>query len=507
MFTETILLIAILALVLFVWQKRTNNFWDRVGVKNVQPQWIVGNAREFLTGKLPFYEQIYKLHTTPGFEKEPFIGINMLHRPGLIIRDLELIKTVMIKKFNCFTNRVVQADPHVDVLGANTLFFARNPSWRELRTKITPVFTSGKIKQMYPLLVEVGEELESYLDCLPKKAELRVKDLAGRFTTDLIATSAMGVKANSLKDVNSEFYLNNSNFFKFTWGRVFDSFFLFLIPSLSRIVRARVFPKETTDFFHRIVCHVMEERKKSGHHRNDLIDILLAMQKEALADPDQKNNAKDVNFLVAQAAGFQTGGYETSASTMTFTLFELANNLEIQNRLHQEIQEYYGEGKSISYEHLHEMPYLTKVINETLRKYPIAGVAERECTQPNEGERFNLKPYNDFELPNGMPIYVSSLGIHRDPQYWPEPEKYDPERFDPSNRHNINMDAYMPFGIGPHNCIGMRLGLLQAKLGIIHMLRNHRVTPSASTIKRIEFSPLSVVLSSKDEVLLNIERI
>lgn len=84
--------------------------------------------------------------------------------------------------------------------------------------------------------------------------------------------------------------------------------------------------------------------------------------------------------------------------------------------------------------------------------------------------------------------------------------KFDPERFDPENRDKLSMDAYMPFGIGPRNCIGMRLGLLQAKLGLVHLLRNHRVVKCAKTVDSIEFAPFSAVLISKSEVYLKLQK-
>jgi len=63
---------------------------------------------------------------------------------------------VLIKDFNRFTNRYARCDPHGDVLGSNNLFLVRNPQWKEIRTKLTPVFTSGKLKAMYPLMQEVS---------------------------------------------------------------------------------------------------------------------------------------------------------------------------------------------------------------------------------------------------------------------------------------------------------------------------------------------------------------
>lgn len=155
MSTEFLILIATLVIVFYIWQRRTFSYWHRLGVKHIKPSPFFGNMRTFLTAKVAFFDQIQLLHNCPGFEEEPLVGVYLLHRPAIVLRDLELIKTVMIKKFNYFTNRALQTDPHNDPLGNNNLFFVRNPQWKDLRNKISPVFTSGKIKQMYPLMVEV----------------------------------------------------------------------------------------------------------------------------------------------------------------------------------------------------------------------------------------------------------------------------------------------------------------------------------------------------------------
>lgn len=156
MIAEVVLLIASLSLVFYFWQKRAYSYWQRNGVKSIKPVPILGNLRTFLSGKVPFFEQISLLHSTPGFEKEPLIGVYLLRGPGVIVRDLELIKTVMIKKFNYFVNRALSTDPHNDPIGYNNMFIVRNPEWKIIRNKLSPVFTSGKIKQMYPLMVEVS---------------------------------------------------------------------------------------------------------------------------------------------------------------------------------------------------------------------------------------------------------------------------------------------------------------------------------------------------------------
>lgn len=156
MISELILLIASLAVVFYIWQKRTYSYWQRNGIKSIKPVPILGNLQTFLSGKVPLFEQISLLYNTPGYENEPLIGVYLLRGPGVIVRDLELVKNVMIKKFNYFVNRALSTDPHNDPLGYNNMFIVRNPEWKMIRNKLSPVFTSGKIKQMYSLMMEVS---------------------------------------------------------------------------------------------------------------------------------------------------------------------------------------------------------------------------------------------------------------------------------------------------------------------------------------------------------------
>ncbi|KAH8339972.1 hypothetical protein KR067_004182, partial [Drosophila pandora] len=511
MSTELLLLLATLAIVFCIWQRRAFSFWQRHGVKYIRPLPLLGCTREFLTARVPFFEQLKKFHEAPGFEKEPFVGVYLAYKPALVVRDLDLIKTVMIKKFQYFHNRVLATDPHNDALGFNNLFFARSPEWKELRHKISPVFTSGKIKQMYPLMVKViivtAVDLENSAERLTGPSPVPIKDLCARFTTDLIATIAFGVEANALKDAKSEFFHHNQAIFALTWSRAIDFTIIFMLPALVSIARVKLFSKETTKFIRNTINYVLSERERTGVKRNDLVDILLALKREAEANPDQLQKYKDLDYLVAQAAVFQTAGFETSSSTMTLTLYHLARNESLQDRLCQEITEYLGDEDHVSYDRIQEMPYLSQVVNETLRMYPIVGYAERQCAQPAEGEKFTLEPHSSMELPHGMAVYVSALAIHHDPQYWPEPEKFDPDRFEPANRSNLNMDAYMPFGVGPRNCIGMRLGLLQSKLGLVHLLRHHRVHTTDQTPKKIEWAATSPLIASKHEIYLRLEKV
>lgn len=140
---------------------------------------------------------------------------------------------------------------------------------------------------------------------------------------------------------------------------------------------------------------------------------------------------------------------------MSFLAHEIAANPEVQDKLMSEINEVQAEldGKTITYDVLQKMKYLDQVICETLRMYPAAPFIDRVCLKD-----YDLK-YDDkvAHIKKGTMMWFPVAGLHQDPKYFPNPKKFDPERFSEENKANINMDAYLPFGLGPRNCIGSRL--------------------------------------------------
>jgi len=192
----------------------------------------------------------------------------------------------------------------------------------------------------------------------------------------------------------------------------------------------------------------------------------------------------------AQAFIFFFAGYETVATLLAFMAHELAENPEIQARLREEIDNSISE-EPLSYESVLGMKYLEMVVSgkinffnikiknscvficlliitsamhqlraphqilqhlsilETLRKYPPAIATDRVCIK-------NYKvPGTDKVIEAGIALGLPIFGLHRDPEYFPSPDKFDPERFSDENRPKIKPYTYIPFGVGPHNCIGM----------------------------------------------------
>uniref|UniRef100_A0A8C2WCY4 unspecific monooxygenase n=1 Tax=Cyclopterus lumpus TaxID=8103 RepID=A0A8C2WCY4_CYCLU len=167
--------------------------------------------------------------------------------------------------------------------------------------------------------------------------------------------------------------------------------------------------------------------------------------------------------ILSQAMIFLFAGYETTSSSLTFLAYNLATNPHVMKKLQEEVDSTFPNKAPVEYQALMQMDYLDSVINESLRLYPIAARLERVAKATVE--------INGLVIPKGMVILVPTWPMHRDPNLWPEPEEFKPERFSKENKEAIDPYMYMPFGAGPRNCIGMRFALVMMKLALVEILQ------------------------------------
>lgn len=196
-----------------------------------------------------------------------------------------------------------------------------------------------------------------------------------------------------------------------------------------------------------MIRETLQQRRKNNILRPDILHFLMEARKaatESIPITDQDIIGQSYLFLVA--------GFDSVSLLITFTFYELAINPEIQEKLFNEIRENVIDSK-LNYNVVTEMKYLDMVISEALRKWSPIPSTDRQATKD-----FIIKAKNPGEkelvVEKGMSIGVPIASIHLDPKYFPEPEKFKPERFSEANRGSFNNNAYMPFGIGPRFCIG-----------------------------------------------------
>ncbi|CAG4996090.1 unnamed protein product [Parnassius apollo] len=420
------------------------------------------------------------------YPNEKVVGIFRMTTPCLLLRDLDVIKHVLIKDFDYFSDRGLSFGEKS--LG-NNLFHADSDMWRVLRNRFTPIFTSGKLKNMVYLLSQHGDKfIDLVNDICKKQEEHEVHSLVQKYTMATISSCAFGLEVDTISDTKSSIFTIIDNIL-FT-PKFIDEFDM-MYPGILRKLNINPFPKVVQDFFQQLVKTVIEQRNGKPTDRKDFMDLILEMREERnIQGPKRTEEENEMileitdDIIAAQALAFYAAGYETSASTMAFMLYALAKNPDIQNKVIAEVdgvlEKYDGK---LSFETLNDLKYMGKVFSETLRFYPIVEPLQRKAQSDYK------IPEMDVTVKKGQMVFISSLGIQHDEKYYPNPENFDPERFSSESSSGRHTCAFLPFGIGPRNCIGMRFAKLQSWVCLAKFFSKFRVEPSKRTLPSIRIKP------------------
>jgi cytochrome P450 family 6 len=196
-------LVVLLLISLFWLVKRQYSHWEHVGIPNMKPKIPFGNLQAIAKKERSFGTAIYDIYKQT---TEPFLGIYLFFRPAILVRDAELVKNILTRDFQHFHDRGVYCEPKSDPMSAN-LFSLPGEPWKSLRTKLTPAFTSGKLKGMFPIVHNVGAEFVKIMKPMAVNSEsVDIRDLAGRYVLDCLASIAFGQDGiSTLKDPEHEF--------------------------------------------------------------------------------------------------------------------------------------------------------------------------------------------------------------------------------------------------------------------------------------------------------------
>ncbi|XP_041978536.1 uncharacterized protein LOC121732648 [Aricia agestis] len=480
--------------------------FSRYDVKSPPVLPLMGNMTRIILRMSHFTEDIDKAYF--GFPGERFIGRYEFLSPAGLVKDLDLLKQITVKDFDYFLDHRGFTDDAIEPLFARNLFSLKGDEWKDMRSTLSPAFTSSKIRLMVPFMEEVGRQMIQALKRDLKESgtgsiEVDCKDLTARFSNDVIATCAFGLKVDSHMDKDNKFFEMGKTAATFK----FKQMIMFLInaacPGIGKILKLKFFSEETEHFFLDLVLNTMKDREQRNITRPDMIHLLMQAKKGDLTHDDKTTSDADAGFatvdessvgrkkinkvwtetdLVAQAVLFFVAGFETISVAMSFALHEIALNPEVQERLVEEIKEYdtKNNGK-IDYTSIQQMKYLDMVVSEVLRLWPPALLTDRVCAKDYNLGRANDKASKDYIIRKGDVLNLPVWSIHHDPEYFPDPLRFDPERFSDENKHTIHPMAYMPFGVGPRNCIGSRFALCELKVLVYTLLLHMEVSPCART--------------------------
>ncbi|KAI7815576.1 cytochrome p450 [Rhyzopertha dominica] len=469
-------------------------YWDRRGVPSLKPHLpikVFADPGKSKAGVGEAFKRFYDSIKSRGLKHG---GLCISFVPIYMPIDPKIVGNILVRDFNSFTERGLYYDEDIDPLWANLLVL-RTEKWKVLRPKLTPSLSSAKIKSMFKNLLECSHALSEIVENHAAEGKpVNVKQIMCSFAIDVIGSCAFGLECNSIKDQNSEFRRHGLSFYTDTIVIGIKSCVGIAAPWLARLLRFRAVSKDDTDFFLRVVKETIEYRIKNNYTRRDFLQLMI--------DMDKGNDAMSTKEIAAQVFIFFAAGFETVASTLLFCLYELAINQHIQERLQSEIKDATAKYRDeITYDALQDMKYMQQVIDETLRKYPPVPVTMRECTQDYAVEG------TDVVLEKGTRVMPCIFGMHRDPDYFPSPEVFDPERFNSANKEKIRPFTYMPFGDGPRSCIGARFAVIEAKVCLSILLRQYRFTLDPRTPVPLRLCPRSILLGPAEPVLLNVAKL
>ncbi|KAL0870364.1 hypothetical protein ABMA27_005374 [Loxostege sticticalis] len=485
------LFVIFLALAIFYWNNVRNfEYWKKRGVPFVKPTFLFGSLKEpFLRMK-----SLTQLHTQwyQEYPNEKVVGYFFTSTPGLIIRDPELVKRVLVTDFASFYDRglLLGDTSNLEPLLSN-LFFIKGDLWRSLRQRMTPAFTSGKLRAMFPLIVERAEKLQvRALNAARGGKVMDVRDMMARYTTDFIGACGFGLDADSLNEEDSDFRRLGNEIFKSRWIDVVKSLGKEFFPQLFKNVK---FLGRMENQVLSLIYDIQKQRNFKPSKRNDFIDVLMEFQQKGAIEveslekvkpdgtPERTTMELTDKLLAAQVFIFFAAGFETSSSSTSYTLHQLAHNPDVLKKVQKNIDEVLSKhDNKLSYEAVKDMTYLEWTFKEGMRLFPSLGYLGRKCVRKYTFPELNLTIDKD------VVITIPLQGIHTDPQYFDNPLEFRPERFDPQNSKSLNKFVYLPFGEGPRACIGERLALMQSIAGMAAILSKFDVEPAPGTTKEIK---------------------
>jgi cytochrome P450/NADPH-cytochrome P450 reductase len=359
-----------------------------------------------------------------------------------------------------------------------------DPLWRRAHNILLPAFSQDAMLGYHPMMLDVAVQLMQKWERLNSDDSVDVTADMTRLTLDTIALCGFNYRFNS-------FYRETPH-----------PFVVAMLGSLSAAqkrggqlpLQKKLNPKlgrqmeEGQDFMAETVRRIVRERRDSGATGTvrDLLDRMLTGVDRQSGEPLDETN------IIAQCITFLVAGHETTSGLLSFTIHALLRNPEALARAYDEVDRVLGADTSVlpTYAQVHQMPYVSQILDEALRLWPTAPAFTRHAYEDRViGGKYRLS--------KDTPVTILVMMLHRDPGVWgPDPERFNPDHFSPENRARIPRNAYKPFGTGQRACIGRQFALQEANLVLAMLLQRFEFIDFADyqlhfkqtlTIKPVDF--------------------
>lgn len=385
--------------------------------------------------------------------------------PSVVINHPDYVKHVLVSNHENYVKG--SGFEVVKMLLGNGIIVSDGPFWRRQRRMVQPAFNRQVIARLAEQMKEANRRLfETWNAQVDSGAEINITEATNELALEII-----------LRAIFSDDYAD------ITDGENANPFAILTDDSARDLQLAVKFRALT-----KIVLVAIEKRRSSGVLRDDFLSIFMAAR-----DKDT-NEAMTDKELVDEVMTLVVAGSETSATTMNWAWYLLAQHPDVEARLHQEVDAAAFQDVP-DFEDAMTLTYTRQVIEETLRLYPPVWLYSRKAVAADHLGGYDIEP--------GTEIVITPYFLHRHPAFWPDAERFDPDRFSPEAIKQRHKFAFIPFSAGPRRCIGDFFGMVEVQIHLGLMARHFRL--SLQPDQQVELAP-EVNLRSKHPIRMQLHR-
>ncbi|KAI4499225.1 hypothetical protein M0802_005808 [Mischocyttarus mexicanus] len=377
---------------------------------------------------------------------------------------------------------------------------------------LTPAFHFNVLKYYF---TNLNEESQSFVESLKKEEDgnpvvKNLRPLISQYTLNVICQTAMGTNLTGKSELESEYRNAVHKYTKIVVYRTvrpwhcYDT--LFALTSLGRE------QKKMVKTLHNFSRSIIAERKRFHEQTNGkYLEIFKNVYEDDVFNEDPKEDNKylkskkrlsmldlliaaswddqiDVEGIREEIDTFMFEGHDTTASALCFALGLFAKHMDVQENIRDEVKMIMQQDNNLTMSSIQKLSYLERCLKESLRLYPSVHLISRRI--------FHDMQLKNHLIPSGTICDVNIYSVHRNPEYWPNPNVFDPDRFLPENTKGRHPYSYIPFSAGSRNCIGQKFAMLELKHFVASILYNFKLEP-VDELDDVTFSADITLTSSK----------
>ena len=381
-------------------------------------------------------------------------------RSIILFNDPVLVREILEDRDGIFPKSDLMVGA-LEALIGESIFVTDGEKWRRQRAMIDPAFSHMRLSLAFGAMSAAVDDQEARLAALAASGEAMSLDLAmSHLTADIICRTVFSVSLQSdvARDVFENFLVFERDVAQVRISRLISDPAWTRVPQKPGVLAACA----------RIRSHL--GALIDGHAGSD--DIANAVMSARDSDTGEAFTRDE---LIDQLGVFFLAGHETTASALTWAVYILASRRDILARLRAEVEAVAGD-EPVSFEHTRRMPYARAVFRETLRLYPPITFMPRVATRAARiGNR---------QLRRGALVMIAPWTLHRHKSYWPDPDRFDPDRFLPEGESAQTPGAFIPFGAGPHTCVGAGFATVESILILARLAQRFEFDVSEAGVVR-----------------------